>query len=73
MLNDRMIWTDIETFGLDPAECPILEVGFIITDLDLIEIDRWDIKIWDSPSYDMLMEDMIRECEETLDRLQGLK
>ena len=60
-LDGRMIWTDIETFGLVPEESPTVEVGFIITDLNLIEIDRWDIRIWDSPMYDQHFEQMLKD------------
>ena len=60
-----MIWTDIETCGLKPEESPVLEVGFIITDLDFIEIDRWDIRLWDSPMYDNTFEYMLRNPDES--------
>jgi oligoribonuclease len=61
MLDERMIWTDIETFGLVPEESPILEVGFVITDLQLNLIDEWDVRIWDTPSYDQRFEFMLKE------------
>lgn len=63
-LDGRMIWADTETFGLVPAESPVIELGFVITDLDLIEIDRWDILIWDTPTYDERFEYMIRNAKD---------
>lgn len=50
--NDRLVWVDMETTGLDPRlELP-LEIGFIITNLNLDVIDQWDCMIWDTPTYD---------------------
>lgn len=64
MLDGRMIWTDVETFGLKPEESPIIELGFVITDLDLVEIDEWSILLWDSPMYDNTLEYLIRNPED---------
>lgn len=52
MSNDRLIWVDMETTGLDPRQELPLEIGFIITDLSLEVIDQWDCMIWDTPVYD---------------------
>lgn len=40
-----VVWIDLETGGLDPQECPILEVGCIVTDDQFNEIwrERWVI------------------------------
>lgn len=32
--TNRFIWLDIETTGLHPEECEILEVGFMVTDVE---------------------------------------
>ncbi|NUP07774.1 MAG: oligoribonuclease [Polyangiaceae bacterium] len=37
---DRLAWVDVETTGLNPDLDAILEVGIIITDRSLTEIDR---------------------------------
>jgi oligoribonuclease len=39
--DDRIVWIDLETTGLDPDADSILEVGCIITDGQLDEIARW--------------------------------
>lgn len=52
MSNDRLVWVDMETTGLDPRLEVPLEIGFIITTLNLDVIDQWDCMIWDSPTYD---------------------
>ena len=41
-----ILWCDLETTGLDPATCDILEVGLIITDdyLQWIDSQSWLIK-----------------------------
>jgi oligoribonuclease len=49
---DRLIWVDIETFGLDSTVDPILEIGFRTTDLDLETVDDRQLTVWSSPFYD---------------------
>lgn len=53
-LTDRMLWCDTETFGLDPNTDPILELGFRITDLNLVLIDEHSWLVCTSPLYDEL-------------------
>lgn len=36
--NDLLVWLDLETTGLNPARCSIIQMGIIITDNDLDEI-----------------------------------
>ena len=48
---ERLVWTDIETTGLDPAKEVILEVGFKITDLTLHVVDNFSVCIWNEAFY----------------------
>lgn len=50
--NDRLIWIDTETTGLEPAEGLILEIGIVVTDLDLRYQDSFHRVLWSSPGYD---------------------
>jgi oligoribonuclease len=52
---DRYVWCDLETFGLDPRRDPIIEIGFVITDIELEVIDDFQCVVWDSPWYDNLL------------------
>lgn len=46
--TDRFAWCDVETFGLDPDNDPLLEVAFAITDLHLEIEAHISIPIWSS-------------------------
>lgn len=37
--NDLLVWLDLETTGLNPQRCSIIQMGIIITDNDLNEVD----------------------------------
>lgn len=41
--NNLLVWLDLETTGLNPQRCSIIQMGIIITDNDLneIEADEW--------------------------------
>ena len=67
--TDRMVWIDLETFGLKPAMDPILEVGLKITDLELNVIDDFHALCWDSPWYDQLFRALVIQAEAGGDRL----
>jgi oligoribonuclease len=54
--DDRFVFVDIETTGLDHLTDLILEVGIVITDSDLQLIDMYDVQIWESPTYDRKWE-----------------
>lgn len=41
MVPQFMVWVDLETTGLDPNEDAILEIGLIVTGVDLVERARW--------------------------------
>lgn len=40
-MNDALVWIDIETTGLSPEEDYILEIGCIVTDMQLNELGRF--------------------------------
>lgn len=42
---ERLVWCDTETTGLDPMMDQLLEVGFLITDLEFVELDRMKVII----------------------------
>jgi oligoribonuclease len=52
MNTERLIWLDLETFGLDPIQHPILEIGLRITDLELKTIDDYHDIIWIQNNYE---------------------
>lgn len=43
--NDMLVWLDLETTGLNPHRCSIIQMGIVITDNDLNEVDaaEWTI------------------------------
>ncbi len=45
-MSDILVWVDIETTGLDPDECDILELGLVVTDkaLQIVDQKSWLIK-----------------------------
>lgn len=52
MTTDRLVWTDLETFGLDPEKDPIIEMGFMITNLELQKLDEFHVLVWEEGVYD---------------------
>lgn len=50
-----IVWLDVETTGLDPAKGELLEVGFIVTDDELVPLDRTNIVLHE-PCADMADE-----------------
>lgn len=66
--EERFVWIDTETTGLYPQKGVPLELGFIITDLDLnlidkahwlIYEDKWDgQKMYEAPNVDQFVLDM---------------
>ena len=56
--EERLIWTDVESFGLNPVSDPLLEVGFVITDLDLEPVqDLFHCLIWEPGLHDKRYEE----------------
>lgn len=64
---DRLVWCDTETMGLDPIGCPIVEIGFQITDLDLNPIDDFQTTIWSSPYSDTKLVILLAQDEYVYD------
>lgn len=69
---DRLVWVDIETMGLEPTMHPIMEIGFVITDLDLKVIDDKSVLIWDSPAYEKFWEARAIEYVKNMHQKSGL-
>lgn len=61
MSDEILVWIDTETFGLVPEECPIIEIGFVVTDLDLHIIGSYSRMIWE-PWYDVALDNLISEA-----------
>jgi oligoribonuclease len=55
-MTDRFVFVDIETTGLQHETDLVMEIGVIITDLELETIDMYDTQIWESPFYDRKWE-----------------
>lgn len=47
-MSDVLLWTDLETFGLDREADPILELGIHITDLELNTIAEQYWLVWEN-------------------------
>lgn len=56
-LPDKLLWLDLEMTGLDPDSDRILEVGAIVTDFELREIEHY--------------EALIKQPERVLDRMKS--
>lgn len=57
-------WVDIETTGLNPNKDVILEVGIILTDENLNEVNHTEVQIFQAPITLSLMCDEVREMHE---------
>lgn len=69
-LPTKLLWIDLEMTGLHPEKDRIIEVGVIITDFELNEIDSYEAIIKQDINYDELdqwikdnMSDLIRESQ----------
>lgn len=62
---DRFVWIDLETFGLNPAKDPILEVGIVITDAHLKITSEFHKLIWERPWYANLYDEMVKTQPES--------
>lgn len=56
-IDDRMIWCDLETTGLQDNAL-ILEYAFAITDLECNIIDDRTSAVWTTPRYDEMWREM---------------
>lgn len=61
-MSDRLVWVDVETFGLDPDRDPILEIGFIITTLDLQPLSTFNTLIWEAGIYDTCYKRLLKDA-----------
>ncbi len=52
LADSRLILSDTETFGLEPETDPVIEVGFVITDLEFNILSSIAVQIWDGEIYD---------------------
>lgn len=62
-MSNRLVWTDLETFGLDPERDPIIEIGFLLTDLELKPIDKFTTLIWEEGVYDTAYKNLLKDAE----------
>jgi len=59
--EDRLLWLDLETTGLNPQSDAILEVALVVTDFDLRCLDQIDFVITQSKEELAKMNDWCRE------------
>lgn len=62
-MTDRFVWTDIETFGLDSEVHPFIEIGFVITDLELNAMDTFHTLVWEDGLSDHWYKDLTKKAE----------
>lgn len=65
MLPDEkgtLVFIDVETFGLDPQSDPPIEIGFVITDLDLNILHARKWLIWED-YYDLRLKELQNEAD----------
>jgi oligoribonuclease len=60
----RLLWTDLETTGLDHARDRILSVGLIVTTPQLIEVARFEADVWCHSETLLAMPEVVREMHE---------
>lgn len=54
MSDQRMIWCDVETTGLEPGRDLLLEIGFVETNLDNEIVDEFEVQIF-NPEWEPLL------------------
>lgn len=64
--DERLIWVDLETTGLDPKKEVPLEIGFTITDLDLNILDTFHALIWED-----YFEKVIGQCDPFVEQMHA--
>jgi oligoribonuclease len=62
-----MVWVDVETFGLSLTDDPVLEVGFMVTDIDLQVINKESWIIW-SDKHEVALQNLEAVAEAGGDR-----
>lgn len=60
-VSTDLAWVDVETTGLDPDTGFLLEVGVILTNGDLAELDRTSVLIKAPPNLRATMDDEVYE------------
>lgn len=65
-MSDKLFWIDIETTGLDPHYDKILEIGFVITDLDMniLSKNSWVVLNKLSDTFIHNMDDIVSDMHE---------
>lgn len=56
MSDDMYVWTDLETFGLEPDRDPIIEIGFKITDAELRPTASFHTLVWEEAVHDRALQ-----------------
>ena len=62
MNDERIVWTDLETFGLVPNHDPIIEIGFLITDLHLNRIGSKHVLVWEDDLYNYCYDQLVENA-----------
>lgn len=58
--NNRIVWCDVETTGLDPAGGHLLEVAMVVTEEELTVVDSIDVVIHADNDALAVMDDYVR-------------
>lgn len=60
--DQTLVFIDIETFGLDVETDPPIEIGFVVTDLDLKVLHKRSWLIWED-YYDLRYTELAQQAE----------
>lgn len=69
----RFVWCDLEMTGLDTATCAIIEMGLIITDVQLKPIAEWEAAIWQPTETLERMEPFVKDMHTRNGLLERVK
>ncbi|MFO0601011.1 MAG: oligoribonuclease [Myxococcaceae bacterium] len=73
MTETRFVWCDLEMTGLDTATCAIIEMGLIITDVQLKPIAEWEAAIWQPNEVLERMEPFVKDMHTRNGLLERVK
>jgi oligoribonuclease len=63
--DNALVWIDLEMTGLSPESCGIVQMGMILTDIDLNELaPPWEVTIWQPESVLERMSPFVRNMHE---------